>query len=147
MQTTINQRIKFLVDHSKLSARKFSKELGVGETTTQNYLEPGNREPGARYLERLTKRFETIDARWLLTGEGEPFTSEAPMIYQPSQKNSGNIIGNITGDKNRITTLADCQLENAGLRKENEQLRSQLADKDHLIQSKQEIIDLLKQAK
>ena len=84
-----------------------------------------------------------MNTRWLLTGEGEAFDSEAAETraeYQNLGKNSGNMVGNITGGKNKFTTLADCAKENEHLRAQVIQLTSQLADK-------QEIIQLLKSQK
>ena len=159
MQDTIGQRIKFLLDHFDLSARKFGREIGVAENNTQNYLPPSNREPGARYLELVLVRFESINPAWLLTGKGEPFLGEDPRppLNIANKKNKGPI-QNSTGSHatNTITTnvqLDNCQRdleasrrESASYQREIELLKGQLSTKDALIASKEETIELLKTA-
>lgn len=72
-QQTVNERLKFLISFYDISARTLSREIGVADTNTQNYIGPRQADPGAAYLEKLLFRFSQIDAYWLLTGDGEPF--------------------------------------------------------------------------
>jgi hypothetical protein len=111
VQTTINQRVKFLLEKFDLSARAFGKTIGVGENTTQNYLEPRLAQPRADYLEKILLHFASINADWLLTGRGEAFSSqvtEEHANYQLSKKNSGNVIGTNNGTAT-VNHLSDCE--------------------------------------
>ena len=136
-QATINQRLKFLIGKLGLTAKAFSEAIEESPTTTHNYISERNAEPRARYLSKTLSHFAHIDARWLMTGDGDVFTSqvtEEQANHQPSKKNSGNIVGSITGGKNQFTTLADCAKDNENLRTQLEQLKSQLNDKERTIQ-------------
>ncbi|MDO7849197.1 hypothetical protein Q5H92_22730 [Hymenobacter sp. M29] len=135
MQTTVGERIKFLLDHFKLSARKFSRQLGVPENNTQNYLPPNPREPGAYYLEKVLLNFESINAHWLLTGDGDPFSPEAAEdsgIYQTNKKFSrSQVIGQVAGN---ATQTHGSSATEAAMKREIELLQAQVADKERTIQ-------------
>lgn len=132
MQTTIGQRVKFLLDHFQLSARKFSREIGVAENNTQNYLPPSSREPGARYLELIALRFESINPDWLLTGRGEPFLPNAPAEAPTNKKISRSLMANNVG-RDAIQNHGISGNEQA-LKREIELLKEQLVEKERLIQ-------------
>jgi hypothetical protein len=140
MQSTIGQRIKFLLDHFGISARKLSRELGVPESNTQNYLPPNPREPGAYYLERLLLHFESVDAHWLLTGDGDPWVrledgSLPDEATNPAPNNKkytrSQIIGHVAGDANQNQGSS---ANEAAMQREIELLKAQLADKERTIQ-------------
>lgn len=136
MQTTINQRIKFLLENFGLSARNFGKAIGVAENTTQNYLEPRLAQPKADYLERVLLHFESINARWLLTGQGEPFLSNPPTEASNTASSNKKISRSfLTGNVGRdaIHNQGVSGNEQA-LKREIELLQGQLADKERTIQ-------------
>lgn len=135
MQTTVGQRIKFLLDHFQLSARKFSREIGVAENNTQNYLPPSSREPGSKYLELIMLRFESINPGWLLTGQGEPFLytdkAESNNSTSHNKKISRSlVVGHVAGNATQNQGSEALSDKDALI----EQLRSQLADKERMIQ-------------
>lgn len=132
-QEPITQRVKFLAESLAESVRAFGTAVGEKQTTTSNYIN-GRNKPSSDFLEKIVIRFRNVSAHWLLTGEGEAFTSEASTIIQAQEKNLGNVVGTISGGKNKFTTLADCAKENEHLRTQVEQLKSQLGDKERTIQ-------------
>jgi hypothetical protein len=127
VEKPINQRIKFLLEALSLSARDFSRAVGVPDNNTQNYLEPRFAQPKADYLEKVVLHFESINPIWLLTGKGEPFLSgAAPTIN--------------TGTATQHITLEACQREleamkrdAASYQREIELLKGQLEDKNEII--------------
>ncbi|MGI4870971.1 MAG: hypothetical protein ACRYFX_07315 [Janthinobacterium lividum] len=134
MQTTINQRLKFLLDHFKISARTLSRDLGVADTNTQNYIGSRQAEPGADYLEKLVLHYAEIDAYWLLTGDGKPFLEIQDATTDTMQDNRGNHNVNIgTNHGTASYKLSDCEKDNASLRQENKLLHNQLVDKERII--------------
>ena len=148
MEKPINQRIKFLLEALKLSARDFSRAVGVPDNNTQNYLEPRFAQPKADYLEKVMLHFRSINPQWLLTGQGEPFQSDTggTTANIDAQKNKGNIQNN-TGSHNTITynvKLDNCERDLEAAKKENEHLRTQLDLKDALLAAKEEMLVLLR---
>lgn len=123
--------------------------IGSSDTNTRNYLDRGSK-PGADYLERILRRFETVNGTWLLTGKGEPFlVAPVPTTSNTAhvKNNSGIAINNGTA----TITLEACQreLENmrrdaASYQREIELLNGQLSAKDALIAAKDETITLLR---
>ncbi len=71
---TINERIKFVLkERFKGNVSEFARHTGVPQPTLNNIV--GNRlsKPSAENLERIINSNELINARWLLTGEGDMF--------------------------------------------------------------------------
>jgi hypothetical protein len=152
-QHPINQRISFLLQFFQLSARAFSELIGEKPTITQNYVGTRNSMPGADYLEKVLKHFESINPAWFLTGEGEPFISgtSAPQTLETisSKKSSMSPAGSKSTHSNY--SISDCEkerdiykAERDSLTKEVGLLRDQLAMKDQLIAVKDEMITLLR---
>lgn len=143
-QSTINQRLKFLVDNLSASARAFSDLIGESPTNTHNYTSKRNAEPRAEYLQKVALHFANVNTRWLLTGEGTPFIGDAPAppVAITNKKNKGPVQNN-TGDHNNITNnvqLEDCERNLASAKKDVEHLQAQLAAKDDVIASKDALI-------
>jgi hypothetical protein len=154
LQYSINERIKFIIDKLGMSVRGFSAELGVSDTNTRNYIDRGSK-PNSDYLQKVLRRFDSINPTWLLLGDGEPFIGEAlsPPVSITNKKNKGPVQNN-TGDHNTITNnlkLEDCQRDLASMQKEAaayqreiELLKGQLEAKDNLIASKDELLNFLR---
>jgi hypothetical protein len=139
VQTTINQRLKFLVESLAKSTREFSGLISESPTTTHNYTGKRNAEPRADYLSKVLLHFGHIDARWLMTGEGEPFlpnptSTETNSATLSKNKNfsRSQVIGSNAGSATQNLTSPPADL--TALQRENELLRSQLADKERTIQ-------------
>jgi transcriptional regulator with XRE-family HTH domain len=145
VEKPINQRIKFLLNELGLSARDFSRAVGVPDNNTQNYLEPRFAQPKADYLEKVMLHFGSINPKWLLTGQGEPFLNQTTEPRAAYQNNSGNTMGNnnsLSSQTNRPGAAASTGAwrpsaphgDLAAMEALIEQLRSQLADKERIIQ-------------
>lgn len=132
----VNQRLKFLLEKLGLSARAFSEIIGEKSSNTQNYVGTRNSMPGADYIERVLRHFETINPTWLLLGEGDPFLPGTQPIQNLSSPKSKGSINSTGGGTNTITniTLDSCKRELASAQKEIALLTSQLADKERTIQ-------------
>ncbi|MDO7885317.1 hypothetical protein [Hymenobacter cheonanensis] len=153
MEKPINQRIKFLLEALSLSARDFSRAVGVPDNNTQNYLEPRFAQPKADYLEKVMLHFGSINPTWLLTGQGAPFlppTNENDLATTTNQKFFRSpIIGNNQGTANQQQNISSAENEAmvnklALAEKEIEHLRTQLAMQAALLASKDETITLLR---
>jgi hypothetical protein len=140
VEKPINQRIKFLLEALSLSARDFSRAVGVPDNNTQNYLEPRFAQPKADYLEKVVLHFESINPIWLLTGKGEPFLSGAAPTINTAHIRNNSGIGINTGTATQHITLEACQREleamkrdAASYQREIELLKGQLEDKNEII--------------
>ena len=137
-----------------MSARAFSRAIGVADNNTQNYIADKPALPKADFLEKVIHHFQSINPGWLLTGVGEPFVGDEPNspVAITNKKNKGSVQNN-TGDHNTINNvkLEDCQRdleaskkEAAAYQREIELLKGQLEAKDHLIASKDELLNFLR---
>jgi len=70
---TLAERMRWLREHWKESARGLSQSLGLNSGAWTVY-ESGTSQPGAAVLTELAAR--NVDVNWLLTGRGNPFRGE-----------------------------------------------------------------------
>jgi len=108
METTVNERIKQLIDFLKITDRQFSIKTGIPQTTISTYIKRKS-EPGSAALSLILKAFPTISAKWLLVGDGEMLTENEVQIGENSIA-AARAMNNLTGweDKmiDRITEQA-----------------------------------------
>jgi hypothetical protein len=140
-QTTLAQRLNFLLKHFNLSARKFSRAIGVPENNTQNYLGENATIPKADYLERVVLYYGSINAHWLLTGDGDPFVevdedgaAEPKLHYQKVKNNAGNLVGANHGTSTQTMGAAGNEEKLKSLEREVQLLNAQLHEKERYIQ-------------
>jgi transcriptional regulator with XRE-family HTH domain len=82
---TINERIKILIDHQKISHNAFAKSLGKSSTAI-NFLVKGEGKPSFDVLEAIIDQYK-ISPAWLLKGEGQMFAAaEAQASAGPVDK-------------------------------------------------------------
>lgn len=150
----INQRLKILLEKLGVSARTFSEMIGEKSSNTQNYVGARNSTPGADYIEKVLRHFESINPAWLLLGDGEPFKEGAvPAQNQTTISGDGN---NVASGKNvkaiqKTYNLSDCErerdvlrVERDGLAKQVELLTGQLKMQETIIQGKDQMLEMLR---
>lgn len=167
-ETTINQRLNFLLKELGIKAGPFARALDLSETTIRNYVDR-TAKPSSDVLEKIANTFRQVNLVWLVTGEGEPFLSvlsdDVTQTGNFNQAGNGNI-QKVKGNKNNVQAangdhanitnnvkLEDCKRDLAASKKEVEHLRAQLAaaealvaSKDVTIASKEETISVLRAA-
>jgi hypothetical protein len=156
-QSSINQRIKFLIESIVISARAFSEIVGESPTNVHNYTGKRNSMPGADFLEKILSHFENVNPGWLVAGKGEPFLgdprtgpTQTGNFNQSGTSNKQTIKGNKgniqTGDGSTMhnLTLADCQNDLEKAQREIEYLRGQLQMQETVLAAKEETITLLR---
>lgn len=72
---SVNQRIEELYNFQKFSQSEFSKVVGVPQSRLNNQV-LGKNGVGLDTIVSIVETFKDLNARWLLTGEGEMFLSE-----------------------------------------------------------------------
>jgi len=68
--TKMKERVKEFIDYKGISAGELADLLDVQRSNISHILN-GRNKPGAVFLERFLLTFPEINARWLLTGEGQ----------------------------------------------------------------------------
>ena len=86
MDISINERLKEFVELEKISSPEIYKKIGVHRSIWSGWMNQGK----AISVEKLTALFRTLpnlNARWLLTGEGNMYCEEnKDLIIQPNIK-------------------------------------------------------------
>ena len=98
--SNVNDRLKELRKHLKMSIREFSKEIFFSHSL-YGQVEYGNREASDRIIQLISSRFN-VSKKWILTGEGNMFDSPPPDLRLEKIL---EIYNTIEG------TLKDCLLE------------------------------------
>lgn len=146
-ETTINQRLKFLMDALGMKAGAFSRALGISETNIRNYTDRTSK-PGFEAIEKIALTFKQVNLAWLVTGEGEPLLTGSTSDQSTTatvKKNSGVIGSHGTQVNFGVpSTFDDCKQQLAVLTAENEGLRSTVAALETALSAKEEILTLLR---
>lgn len=80
--SSINQRLRDTIEAKKLSGRQVAIELEIDYRQFNNWL--NQTKPSIEGLQKIIKYFPDINARWLLTGEGEMDLPEQGVTMEPS---------------------------------------------------------------
>jgi predicted transcriptional regulator len=70
METTVNQRIKLIIENSGLTLNSFSKLVGIAQTSLRDCV-VNNAEPKYSTLDKIIKSNPSINPEWLWTGNGK----------------------------------------------------------------------------
>ncbi len=73
---TVNQRIEELIKYLGLNPNSFSKSIGLSGNSTISRIIKGQTMPSYETLSLIYKKYDWIDIRWLMTGEGEMVRSD-----------------------------------------------------------------------
>lgn len=120
----IGERISLIISEKKISVADLSHVVGQSDKSIYNYI-AGKNTPTYPVLGKIVEKYPDVNARWLLTGEGEVYISEGSGF--PSV---ANIAVGINGPNHQVNGPSDpC----AALRTEIEHLRQRLADKETII--------------
>ena len=79
----MKDRIKKYMDYKSISAGELSSLLDVQRSNISHILN-GRNKPGAAFIEKMLVSFPELNARWLLTGNGE-------MVESDKIKDSNNL--------------------------------------------------------
>ncbi len=71
----MKERIKQFIDYKGISAGDLASELDVQRSNISHILN-GRNKPGAAFIEKFLLVFPELNARWLLTGEGNMVNSD-----------------------------------------------------------------------
>lgn len=78
---TINERIRLLLEKKTITQAQLSRDLGVNKVSVNQWLSP-NGSVGLDTVIKLLTKFEDLNARWLILGEGEMLETPAQPTYE-----------------------------------------------------------------
>lgn len=86
METTINQRIKILVDDLRINTNKFAISIGKTQPAIKNLIEGGS-QPNYETLTEIIEKYN-VSADWLLLGKGPMYNDgiEVPKVKDDTSK-------------------------------------------------------------
>lgn len=91
METTINQRIKMIVDESGKAVNSYAAMIGVSQPTLKACVD-GNNAPRFDTLQKILIVNPMISAEWLMRGEGDMLKSNgAEKVNSVSKKYDAEI--------------------------------------------------------
>ena len=96
---SVNQRIKILQD-SIGKQRFFSNKIGINEKTLSSLYKEEANYPSFKIIEAVLKGFPSINARWLILGEGEMIESSEKV-----ERNSEFTEGDMAALQRRVAIL------------------------------------------
>lgn len=102
----IADRIRLIIQNKNLKVPSFAKKIGVGDQTIRGVVVQKRNKPGLDVLSKIIETFPEINAKWLITGNGEMlqnapateknFDSLEPFIQYLKEKDAK--IENLTKD-------------------------------------------------
>jgi transcriptional regulator with XRE-family HTH domain len=138
-ESTINERLKILMNALGANPSAFAKVLDLSDSTVRNYIYRDTK-PGYEVLEKLYRSFRHINLEWLFGGTGEPLLTDLDKpaaTHQRAKNFTGNNVGVNHGNAIQTQHAADaanCLQQLEAAKQLAEQLQSQLRDKERIIQ-------------
>ncbi|WP_347840973.1 helix-turn-helix transcriptional regulator [uncultured Draconibacterium sp.] len=116
----MKDRIKRFIDAKGITAGELASALDVQRSNISHILN-GRNKPGASFIEKLLLQYPDINARWLLTGQGEMFsapystnnltenssTKQKEEVAEVSESDNSNFSLNFLGENKTIKTTPE----------------------------------------
>jgi transcriptional regulator with XRE-family HTH domain len=115
---SVNNRILLIMKEKNLNKNSLSKVIGFSQPGLTK-IEKHINLPSFKLLFELLRVFPDIDAKWLLTGEGEMLKTG-----EPAQQSLTNYLEKKNAEKEKMITLLNKEI--ASLNNENGTLRAEL---------------------
>lgn len=71
----MRDRILHFLTQENISSAKFADEIGVQRSSVSHILS-GRNNPSFDFIQKILRRFELLNAEWLIIGRGEMFKSQ-----------------------------------------------------------------------
>lgn len=136
MQSTITERITYLIGALKENTNSFSNKIGVSQSTVATALKR-NKGVNSDLIEKITIAYPIVNVDWLLTGQGEMLKSTS-VNNSRNVHNTGKISGGVmTGDNNApidASITSDSKQRILLLEEKVQHLEEMLKEKERFIQ-------------
>jgi len=120
----MNNRIKQFMDHQGLSSSELADSIGVQRSNVTHVLQ-GRNKPGFQFISKLLETYPEINAKWLITGQGEMLmhetaptadlfsqpiiepevNKEPPPVKEQKQESPSVLVSNITAAPEKAKSL------------------------------------------
>jgi plasmid maintenance system antidote protein VapI len=81
----MNDRIVKLMKVEGLTNSKFASILGIQRSNVTHIID-GRNKPSIRFIEKLIKKFPSVNIEWLITGNGEMYKQSKISVQESEQK-------------------------------------------------------------
>lgn len=81
----MRDRILHFLKLENISSAKFADEIGVQRSSVSHILS-GRNNPSFDFIQKILKRFENINAEWLILGRGEMYKPQQQSIMFDSER-------------------------------------------------------------
>ena len=81
----MRDRILHFLTQENISSAKFADEIGVQRSSVSHILS-GRNNPSFDFIQKILKRFELLNAEWLIIGRGEMFKSQQQGIMFDAER-------------------------------------------------------------
>ena len=117
---SINSRFVEIRKYLKLSQQKFADSIDVIKQTI-NGIENDKYKPSTEVLTKVLKKYPSIDAKWLMTGEGEMFISPENLNYanEPHAEYKNNYKDRLIESLEKHNKYLEQEIERLKKEKEN----------------------------
>lgn len=85
MESSINQRIKRIIENSGKTINSYASIIGVSQPTLKACVD-GSNNPSFDTLQKILKGNPIISAEWLMRGTGNMLLTEQPQPKAPPQE-------------------------------------------------------------
>ena len=114
----VNNRILKLIKNLGVTQSKFAEDIGIARQTI-NHITTGKYEPSAKVIQAIAKKYDNLNLKWLISGEGKMFKEFDNNVSEPIQ-NYGQ------KDVDLRQALEDCRKDKERAWAEVEWLRNQI---------------------
>ncbi len=74
---TLSERLSFLIKSANTNDSKFAELIGIPKSSISKYKKNGNYLPGFETILVILEKFPNLNARWFITGDGNPWLVES----------------------------------------------------------------------
>lgn len=128
---TVNQRITKIYENLQISQYRFAKDTGISTATLNNIVLDSEGKPSFTTIQKILNSYENLNARWLITGEGEMWLNGGQEMISDSNLPYKELIKEVKVyfEKECKLTGGMCAFEMLPeLKAENEKLKQELAE-------------------
>lgn len=133
---SISARVSVYCRLKKISQTELKTE-GIGASQTISNIFNEKQQPSSEFLKRFLVLYNDINARWLLTGEGDMLIGDG--------KSQANVANRSTVGSMNIGSSVSSTTADNNILVENSYLKKEIKLKDQIIKDKEEQISLLKE--
>ena len=76
----MNSRLLKFLEAENITQSQFADSIGVARASISHILS-GRNKPGFDFIERMARRYPTLNLEWLITGKGRMYVDSEPELF------------------------------------------------------------------